>query len=142
MKNESNNRSEVPVGWTTLEQSICLVSCGLEAKTADMCYEEKFDEYGAPLYEWRLVAEKSIAIEQNLFSWRQRYVEPCWSLGKLISIIRNSSKNFENVLFLKNLDKIELLLIGVPVFKGNTEVEACVKGVVWLLDKGYISKEK
>jgi len=142
MKNESNNRSEVPVGWTTLEQSRRLESCGLDVKSADMHYEERFDEYGAPLYEWRLVAEKSRAIEENLFSWRQRYVEPCWSLGKLISIIRNSSKNFENVLFLKNLDKVELVLIGAPVFKENTELEVCIKAVVWLLDKGYISKEK
>ena len=86
-KAENDKHSESPVGWTTLEQSMQLVSCGLDAKSADMYYEKKFDDYGTPLYEWRLVAEKSRAIEENLFSWRQRYVEPCWSLGKLISII-------------------------------------------------------
>ena len=142
MENRNDNRTEAPIGWTSLEQSICLVTCGMEPKSADMHYEAQFDEFGYLLYEWRLVAEKSKAIENNLFSWRQRYEEPCWSLGKLISIIRDSNRNFKNILFSKDMDKTELVLIGAPVFKGTTEMEACVNAVVWLLENEFISKEK
>lgn len=153
MKTENDNRTEAPVGWTTLEQSMLLVSCGLDAKSADMYYEQKFDDYGTPLYEWRLVAKKSRAIEENRFSWRLRYVEPCWSLGKLISIIRGCNKKFENVLLLndadRNTDNVSRVVfsllcqdIEMPEFTGATELETCVNAIVWLLENKYISNEK
>ena len=118
-----------------------------------MHYEQQCDEYGPKLYEWRLVAEKSKAIEENLFSWRQRYVEPCWSLGKLTSIIRGCNKKFENVLFLndtdRNPDSVSRVVLSfwcqaieTPEFTGVTELEACVKAVLWLLENRYIQKEK
>ena len=150
-KTENDKRSEYAVGWTTLEQSINLVACGLSAKSADMYYEKKFDDYGTPLYDlrkWRLIAEKSMAIEENLFSWRQRYVEPCWSLGKLISIIGSCDKEFENLHFFKdtNIKNVKLCFwckkSGVPDFSGATELEVCVKAVLWLLENRYIQKEK
>ena len=152
-KTENDTQSKVPVGWTTLEQSICLVACGLDAKSADMHYEQQFDEYGAKLYEWRLVAEESRAIEENLFSWRQKYVEPCWSLGKLISIIRGCNKKFVNVLLLndtdRNPDSVSRVVLSfwcqaieAHEFTGVTELEACVKAVLWLLENRYIQKEK
>lgn len=143
-KNENDAQSKVPVGWTTLEQSICLVASGLDAKSADMHYEQQFDEYGAKLYEWRLVAEKSKAIEENLFSWRLRYVEPCWSLGKLISIIRGCNKKFEKFQFLKNTNAGNIIIyfldetIETLKFTGATELEACVNAIVWLLENKYI----
>lgn len=147
-KTENDNRTEAPVGWTTLEQSMLLVSCGLDAKSADMYYEQKFDDYGAPLYEWRLVAEKSRAIEENLFSWRQKYTEPCWSLGKLISIISSCNKKFEKFQFLKNTNAGNIIICFFDVtietlkFTGATELEACVNAIVWLLENRYIEKEK
>ena len=146
MKDENDNRTEDPVGWTSLEQSRRLESCGLDAKTADMYYEEKFDEYGAPLYEWRLVAEKSRAIEQNLFSHRNGYTVPCWSTGKILSIIRGNHWKFENALFLKDGKNVVLCFwcqaIETPEFSGVTEIEAAVDCVVWLLENEYIEKQK
>jgi hypothetical protein len=147
-KTENGKRFEDPVGWTILEQSMLLVSCGLDAKSADMYYEQKFDDYGTPLYEWRLVAEKSRAIEENLFSWRQKYVEPCWSLGKLISIISSCNKKFENLHFFEDTDSNKVVLYffcklpNAPEFSGATELEACVNAVCWLLENRYIEKEK
>lgn len=146
-KTENDKRSEAPVGWTTLEQSICLVACGLDAKSADMHYEQQCDEYGAKLYEWRLVAEKSRAIEKNLFSWRQKYEEPCWSLGKLISIIRGCNKKFEKISIFENTNAGNIIVcflnetIETLKFTGTTELEACVNAIVWLLENRYIEKE-
>jgi hypothetical protein len=137
---ENDKHPDTPVGWTSLEQSICLVTCGLDPKSADMHYEAQFDEFGYPLYEWRLVAEKSRGIEENLFSWRQKYEEPCWSLGKLISIISSCNKKFENLHFFKETDikNVTLFFGEADEFSGATELEACVNAIVWLLENRYI----
>ena len=63
---EENN---TPIGWTSLEQSKRLVELGLDAKSADMYYEEMTDSYGGRLYKWNLFVGKCVAIEKNLFSY-------------------------------------------------------------------------
>lgn len=89
MKDENDNRTEAPVGWTSLDQSRRLESCGLKAKTADMHWKQVPDGLGEP-WEWKAFCYKDVAIEQNMFSYRNGYTVPCWSTGKLLSIIRGS----------------------------------------------------
>lgn len=145
MKNENDNRTEAPVGWTSLEQSRRLESCGLDVKSADMHWELVSDGLAEP-WEWKVFCNKDVAIEQNLFSHRNGYTVPCWSTGNLLSIIRGSHWKFENALLLKGGKNVVLCLwcqaIETPEFTGDIELEACVKAVCWLLENGYVEKEK
>ena len=144
-KAENDNRTEAPVGWTTLEQSRRLESCGLDVKSADMHWEQVSDGLCEP-WEWKVFCNKDVAIEQYLFSYRNGYTVPCWSTGKLFSIIRGSHRKFENALFLKDGKNVVLCFwcqaIETPEFTCTTELEACVECVCWLLENEFISKEK
>ena len=57
MKNENGNCTEVPVGWTSLEQSRRLDSCGLDVKSADMHWKQVSDGLGEP-WVWKAFCNK------------------------------------------------------------------------------------
>ena len=67
--------------YTTIAQSMQLLDLGLNPKTCDKSYwlnEQK---------EWELKDEQDVAITHDLFSFRNHYVYPCWSVGALLDLI-------------------------------------------------------
>lgn len=78
---------EKTLGWTTVEQAKRLMENRTDPLSADMCYE-KSEKSPADRAEYEIVPHRSIAIEQNLFSYRNGYTLPCWSMGALIKLVR------------------------------------------------------
>lgn len=74
------NHNERPIGWTTIDEAKRLVAAQVDLNSADMSY------VGGP-FTWTLSAVPSIAVKNNLFSFRQGYEWPCWSLGALLQLI-------------------------------------------------------
>jgi hypothetical protein len=74
------NHKERPIGWTTIDEAKRLVAAQVDLNSADMNY------VGGP-FTWTLSAVPSIAVKNNLFSFRQGYEWPCWSLGALLQLI-------------------------------------------------------
>ena len=66
-------------GWTTREESKSLIKAGLAAKAHDMHYY-----YANGIFQLRCTAH--LAVKDNLFSYRNGLVIPCWSLGRLIEL--------------------------------------------------------
>ena len=74
------NHNERPIGWTTIDEAKRLVAAQVDLNSADMSYVE------GP-FTWTLSAVPSIAVKNNLFSFRQGYEWPCWSLGALLQLL-------------------------------------------------------
>ena len=84
--------------YTDLEQSKKLAEI-LPVESADMTYcaitegmREKMT-----IKNWEVNVGLDIAIRENLFSYRNGYVFPCWSLAALLKVIPKKIKDF-NVL--------------------------------------------
>lgn len=71
--------------FTTIEQSKKLLELGIPANSAD-CYWEQCSDSLTGDWEYKCFVGKSSAIKNNLFSFRNGYTVPCWSLGNLIKI--------------------------------------------------------
>ncbi len=69
--------------YTTIEQSDKLVALGLDPQTCDMSYWMDNNK------EYQIKIGKDVAIAHNLFSFRNGYVKPCWSLVALLNLIPN-----------------------------------------------------
>lgn len=69
------------LGWTTIEQAQQLVMYGLSVRTHDMHWEE--DLLTAKI---TLKNEHCSAIDTFSLGYRDGYLVPCWSIGRLIEI--------------------------------------------------------
>ena len=69
--------------YTTIEQSDKLVALGLDPQTCDMSYWMDNNK------EFQIKIGKDVAIANNLFSFRNGYTKPCWSLVALLNLIPN-----------------------------------------------------
>ena len=74
------NHNERPIGWTTIDEAKRLVAAQVDLNSADMSYVE------GPL-GWALSTSPSLAVKKNLFSFRQGYERPCWSMGALLQLL-------------------------------------------------------
>lgn len=74
------NHNERPIGWTTIDEAKRLVAAQVDLNSADMSYVE------GPLRR-ALSASPSLAVKNNLFSFREGYEQPCWSLGALLNLL-------------------------------------------------------
>ena len=66
---------------TTVDQVFRLMALGLDPTTCDMSYEMNNDR------EYIIKYGQDKAITNNLFSFRFNYTLPCWSVGRLISLM-------------------------------------------------------
>lgn len=71
--------------FTTPEQSKRLLELGVPADSADCYYEKNASLSGE--WEYEPCIGECVAIKQNLFSYRNGYIIPCWSVGRLVEII-------------------------------------------------------
>lgn len=72
--------------FTTAEQSKRLLELGVPADSAD-CYWQLRSDSLAENWEYRCYIGTSPAIKDNLYSYRNGYTIPCWSVGRLIEIL-------------------------------------------------------
>lgn len=131
---KDTDESERPIGWTTLEESRRLVELGLDVKTADMHWKQVADGLGEP-WVWRAICGNDVAIVQDLFSYRQGYVVPCWSLGRLIELLK--PYNGQTWEACGTLDNGALFRFGERTscaFHGKTLIESVVRMTEWLLE--------
>jgi len=70
--------------FTTPEQSRKLLELGVPADSADCYYEKCASLLGE--WEYKPCIGECVAIKQNLFSYRNGYVIPCWSACRLMEI--------------------------------------------------------
>jgi len=142
--------------YTSIEQSKKLLELGLKPETADMHYELVGREY-------KFFPTESVAIKQNLFSFRNGYTIPCWSINELIKIMPSPIKN-PNV---KNNPEVGMVYAdyfltiskdaegkflsdeycfqymdedacGLVFTEGQTPMEACMGIMEWLLKNKYL----
>ena len=71
---------------TTLEQSKKLAELGIDTSTADMTLE-KVSHGLTQDSTWELTVGLDTAIKENLFSYRNGYVVPAWSLSALLELM-------------------------------------------------------
>lgn len=70
-----------PLGWTTQVEVGRLLKAGANPRTGDMSlYRSNKD------FDYNISLDKSIAVQENTFSFREGYELPCWSLAALIDI--------------------------------------------------------
>lgn len=72
--------------FTTPEQSKRLLELGVPADSAD-CYWQFQSDTLTESWGYRCHIGTSPAIKNNLYSYRNGYTIPCWSVGRLIEIL-------------------------------------------------------
>lgn len=82
--------------FTTLEQSKRLLELGMPAWTSDCFYEYSSGNL-SEAWVYKLFVGESEAIKNNLFSFRNGYTIPCWSVGRLIEIYLICNEVIDNV---------------------------------------------
>ena len=122
--------------YTTIEESKQLIEAGLDVNTHDMFYyrSDRREEY-------LISVGKHPAITNNLFSYRNEYVIPCWSLAALIDLIPEGTHWY--------LDENGLTITEVDYYKDGKEVYVFrelyrnpVDAIIWLLEHNYIKSNK
>lgn len=78
--------------FTTPEQSKRLLELGVPADSAD-CYWQLRSDSLAENWGYRCYIGTSPAIKDNLFSFRNGYTIPCWSVGRLMEIYEIVGEN-------------------------------------------------
>ncbi len=102
---------------TTIEQSKKLIELGLSADTADMTWEKVAKCLTEDFY-WKLIIGLDKAIKDNLFSYRNGHVLPCWSLSKLIELMPDKIC-IDNENYHINFNKKEVAYKGRITWEGQ-----------------------
>ena len=124
---------------TTIEQSKHLLELGLDPKTADITYEGT-----------QLKVGLDNAITGNLFSFRNGYVIPAWSLSALLEVMPSNIGDYDLYITKHkyvdgghgyNVEYNRGFTISV-LNKGTNRdlVTAAFEMVCWLLEQGLIEK--
>ena len=122
MEAKFNFKSQI---CTTREQSERLLALGLKTETADMC--------------WTIDERDNIVIE--LIDDAVEYIEPAWSLHRLLSMLPNDAPKIYWILNGANIS-IEFEDDGADFFPHNGDIyEGIVKCIEWLIKEGYFNKE-
>ena len=140
LKRTKNNMN----AYTTIEESKQLIEAGLDVNTQDMYYQQCCSMLTGE-YEWKPFIGEHIAIRENLFSYRNGYTKPCWSLAALLDIIddndipyrlRNNPKSkSEYILSIKIINQEDKSVDIIDFDK----VIGCI---TWLLENNYIKSNK
>ncbi|MBP5723680.1 MAG: hypothetical protein J6X18_08940 [Bacteroidales bacterium] len=126
--------------YTTIEQSKHLLELGLDPKTHDIYYEDiTMDEP----FTKKIHIGQSIAIMDDLFSYRQGYTIPCWSTGALMNLMKPIGENTYTIT--GTLDGgafVQFDGVTTVAFQEKTAFVAVYNMICWLLENGYINKNK
>ena len=122
---------------TTVEQSKHLIELGLNPTIADMTYKKVADS----LFEYELQVGLDVSIKDNLFSSRNWYVVPAWSLSALLRLIP-FPELWQEMLAGMIVWRCKLTFMEDKTTytsqPHNTEIEAVYDCVEWVLKNYYI----
>ena len=134
--------------YTTIEQSKKLVKLGLDMKTHDMFYEQEIGrKTDMPYYVVKV--GKSVAIEQNLFSYRNELTIPCWSVTALLELmptptlsrIDDEKKNDPSLWYCNSIQFGEDFFDHQGGYHDNP-IDACIEAIEWLIENGHIERKE
>lgn len=129
------NHNERPIGWTTIDEAKRLVAAQVDLNSADMSYVK------GP-FTWTSTVP-SIAVKNNLSSFRQGYEWPCWSLGALLNLLPKQIGMYGEKYYLIVSEGVKLPWSicyadvynedhPILAFQKETIVEACVEMIAAL----------
>lgn len=129
---------------TTIDQSRKLVELGLDPDTADMCWTNHC--YGRIRSSMRsanmTIDEYKKLLERFADSNSSDSYYPCWSLDALLEVMPVEFTLSREVIKGEVKHRLSYLFEDEPCetgfFEGDTYVDACVNGLMWLLKNGYI----
>ena len=136
METKFNFNSQI---CTTIEQSVRLLALGLKEETADCC--------------WTIDERDNIII--SLIDDAVEYIEPAWSLHRLLCIMPKYIQVPDNVweykhdLYLSINEELHIRYYEEGVdepcfdkaFLKDDLYQNCVSCIEWLIKKGYFNKE-
>jgi len=130
---ETNDR---PLGWTTIDESQALMKIGLKPESADMCYVGH--DNGGNWIGYPMPSDFSKLNEKKITP-----ILPCWSLGKLKSLLPREIDGCRYVTSSIVGDIISIAYLGdygqtLCAKTRHTEIEAVVAMVLDLLNKEYM----
>lgn len=120
--------------YTSIEQSKSLIGHGLKPTTADMMWNSNETQDG-----WEVADGLDVAVKLELFSYREGYAIPCWSVGRLIDLFpreRMAITLINGVYHCTCFDangNAKMDFVSV-----DSLVNVCCQMMEWLLDNGYI----
>ena len=125
--------------YTDVEQARQLVKIGLDPKTSDMYYETVVSQKtGMPYYHTKLGS--SPAIQHDLFSFRNGYIIPCWSVGALLKTLPKYELYHPGP---RGVDEICISGIGcMAADDGESLVDLLCEMVKYLIEHGFIEPKK
>jgi len=132
------------LGWTDLSQSKELLKAGLDPNCADLYYK----------YDYNMHKHEDVVTQANKEDWQDPYNKdvPAWSLGALIDIIPDSIKkgdvSFQFHSTFNIVDRFAACYEDssykrqIMCRAWNNPIELYVHIIVWLLEEGFIEKQK
>ena len=109
---------------TSIEQSERLLALGLKEETADCC--------------WTIDERDNIVI--RLIDEAVEYIEPAWSLGRLIKLMpRTIVMHFPTGEVLDT--PIERFIYAQGILTSDDSIAEAVSIIEWLIKEGYFNKE-
>ena len=129
--------------YTTIEESKQLIEAGLDVNTQDMYYQQCCSMLTGE-YKWKPFIGEHLAIRENLFSYRNGYTMPCWSLAALLNIIDNNNIVYD-ICNDKNRD-FKILVYDAEYIKQTLKFYHTENNItdmiIWLLEHNYIKSNK
>ena len=106
--------------FTTIEQSKRLLELGVPADSAN-CYWQFRSDTLAEDWGYRCYIGTSPAIKDNLYSFRNGYTIPCWSVGRLIEIYGFGTNQHIGNIWYRN--PMECIISDIEISIENGEMD-------------------
>ena len=116
------------IHYTSVEQAKKLVELGLKPTTADMWYDSPDKDYFSPH------VGQNVSITRDLFSFREGYVIPCWSLGALIEVMALKKS-------VSGHAAAVIAFSQIMIDEKCSLIDAAYKGVCWALESNSVRYE-
>ena len=124
--------------WTTVKESKHLIELGIDIKTHDMYHELTSHALAEP-FEWETFVGQNVAIMNDLFSYRNGYTLPCWSLGALIDLMKPIDGNTYTITgTLDGSAFVQFEDVTIFAAQEKTTFESVYEMVCWLIENDLI----
>ena len=113
--------------YTDREQSRKLAEI-LPVESADMTWEQVTKNLTED-FKWKPTIGLDVAIKDNLFSYRNGYVLPCWSLAALLSVL----PRIHHLKPILDLEECSIQYSGIDIYiTASNPIDACYEMILKL----------
>ena len=123
--------------YTNIEQSKKLAKI-LPIESADMTWEQVTKDL-AEDFTWKPTIGLNEGIKGNLFSYRNGYISPCWSLTALLDIIPNNQGRYTKSLYwfddAWHCEYVDEDGVGILGTSADNAIDACYELVLKLRER-------